>query len=118
MDCIVNTVLANVLARELVAVLDWGTKRHSKVHVVDVLFVPGSHVSNESVQKVAFWHILGTVLVERKEFFHHQESHVLIADVHDEGRSTLVDFLWQLGFHHLKQYFRRTTYYLRDRKRG
>jgi len=84
MDCIVNTVLANVFARELVAVLDWGTQRHSKVHVVDVLFVPGSHVSNESIQKVALWHILGTVLVERKEFFHHQESHVLIADVHDE----------------------------------
>jgi len=97
---LVDSVLPNILTGEFVFGHSGRLERHSVVHVVDKLFVPYAHISNESVNVVAFGHLKSTILVESKQLFHHQEGHVLIIDVKDKTRSALVDLLGQVSLHH------------------
>lgn len=62
-DSLVNAVLANILARELVATGYARSKRHREVHIVDVLFGVITEVFHESVEVVTLWQIHTTVLV-------------------------------------------------------
>ena len=34
-------------------------------------------------------------------FIHQQKGHILIIDIQDKGGTALVNFFWELGFHHL-----------------
>lgn len=62
-DSFVNTVLTNILSRELVAITKALSQRNSVVREVNILFSPVSKVTHKSVEIVTLWHIDSTVLI-------------------------------------------------------
>lgn len=62
-DGLIDTVLADVLAWELIATRHTGLQRHSEVHEVDVLFSVVAHVLNKPVEVVTLGHGDTAVLI-------------------------------------------------------
>ena len=55
-DCVVNTVLADILTRELVSILNLRLNRHSVMHKIKVFLIPSSHISHKPIHKVSLRH--------------------------------------------------------------
>ena len=72
------------------------------MHVINVLFRPVAHVLNKSSKEVSLWHLDSAVTVSLSDFVHEEEGHVLVVDIEDQVRATLVDFTGHFNSHHLK----------------
>jgi len=99
LNCLIDSVLANIFTWELESILVCYLKRNCIVAIIHLLKCKLFKVSDKSVPDVSLWHIKCRVLVEFFEFFHHHEAKVLVADVEDEAWSALVDALWDVGLH-------------------
>lgn len=100
MNCLINTILTNVITWELITILDWGLQWNSVMHMVQQFLVPATHISDESVHIMTLWHVNSALLVVWQKFLHHEEGHVLISNVEDQVWTALVDSLRKLSFHH------------------
>ena len=63
LNCLINTVLSDVLRWEFIIVSGRASKRYCVVHVIDILLGPLSEITDKPVQIMTFRHFDCAVLV-------------------------------------------------------
>ena len=81
LDCLVGSILSNIVAWELVSSCDSSLQWHRVMHPVKVLLGPHAHVSDKSIVIVTLWAWYCAMAIELLNLFAQEECHILIVNV-------------------------------------